>query len=63
MQRAFLNHYHTEETKQKMRRPKNQGEANSQYGTCWVTDGMKPAKIKKEQLNEYLAKGYKRGRI
>ena len=39
-----------------------QGEKNSQFGTCWVTDGVKPVKIKKEQLDEYLAKGYSRGR-
>lgn len=39
-----------------------QGEKNSQYGTCWVTDGVKPVKIKKELLDEYLAKGFKRGR-
>lgn len=39
-----------------------QGEKNSQFGTCWVTNGVKPVKIKKEQLNEYLAKGFIQGR-
>ncbi len=34
------------------------GEKNSQYGTCWVTDGVKPIKIKKDSLDEYLAKGF-----
>ncbi|WP_407307333.1 hypothetical protein [Acinetobacter sp.] len=38
------------------------GEGNSQFGTCWVTDGVKPVKIKKEQLDEYLVKGFRRGR-
>ena len=38
------------------------GEKNSQFGTCWVTDGIKPIKIKKEQLDEHLAKGFIRGR-
>lgn len=38
-----------------------QGEKNSQFGTCWVTNG-KPIKIKKEELDEYLANGYRRGR-
>jgi hypothetical protein len=38
------------------------GEKNSQFGSCWVTDGVKPVKIKKEQLNEFLQKGYRRGR-
>jgi hypothetical protein len=39
-----------------------QGEKNSQFGTCWVTKDSKPIKIKKEQLDEYLANGYSRGR-
>lgn len=39
-----------------------QGEKNSQFGTCWVTNGVKPIKIKKENLDEYLANGYRRGR-
>ena len=38
------------------------GEKNSQFGTCWVTKDSKSAKIKKEQLDEYLANGYLRGR-
>lgn len=37
------------------------GERNSQFGTCWVTNGT-PIKIKKEQLDEYLSIGYYRGR-
>ena len=37
-------------------------EKNSQFGTCWVTNGVKPIKIKKEQLDEYLNRGYSRGR-
>ena len=43
-------------------REHNKGEKNSQFGTCWVTNGAKPIKIKKEQLDEYLSKGYSRGR-
>lgn len=38
------------------------GEKNSQFGTCWVTNGVKPIKIKKEKLDEYLMNGYSRGR-
>ena len=38
-----------------------QGEKNSQFGTCWVTNG-KPIKIKKEELDAYLENGYRRGR-
>lgn len=39
----------------------SRGEKNSQFGSCWVTNGT-PIKIKKEQLEEYLAAGYSRGR-
>lgn len=39
----------------------SRGTNNSQFGTCWVTNGI-PIKIKKEKLNEYLANGYRRGR-
>ena len=38
------------------------GENNSQFGTCWVTDGIKPIKIKKDRLDEFLNDGYRRGR-
>lgn len=37
------------------------GEKNSQFGTCWVTNDT-PMKIKLEQLDEYLSKGFRRGR-
>lgn len=59
--KRFTGKQHSEETKQKMRKPKNLGSANSQFGTCWVTNGT-PLKIKQEQLEEYLVKGYRRGR-
>ena len=52
---------HSEETLKKLRKTKNIGNTNSQFGTCWVTNGI-PIKIKKEQLDEYLLKGYSRGR-
>ena len=39
-----------------------QGEKNSQFGTCWVINGLKPIKIMKEELDEYLMNGYRRGR-
>jgi hypothetical protein len=38
------------------------GEKNSQFGSCWVIKDVKPIKIKKEQLDEYLLNGYRRGR-
>lgn len=39
-----------------------QGSSNSQFGTCWVTNGSKPVKITKDKLEEYLTNGYSRGR-
>jgi len=58
---------HSEETKAKMKatiaeRACGIGEKNSQFGSCWVTNGVKPIKIKKEQLDEFLARGYSQGR-
>ena len=32
-----------------MRKPKNFGDKNSQYGTIWITDGIENAKIYKEE--------------
>lgn len=55
----------SEETRAKMRsshKGLQDGEKNSNFGKCWVTDGVKPISIKKEQLDEYLAKGYSKGR-
>lgn len=40
-----------------------QGEKNSQYGTCWVTDGKTDKKIKKENIESYLETGWVRGRV
>lgn len=39
-----------------------QGSKNSQFGTCWIKDNIKSIKIKKELLQEYLDKGYSKGR-
>lgn len=40
-----------------------QGEKNSQYGTCWITNGSENKKIKKEDLDFWLEKGYHKGRV
>jgi hypothetical protein len=41
-----------------------QGDRNSQYGTCWVTHkDLGNKKIKKEMLNEYISLGYTKGRV
>jgi hypothetical protein len=39
-----------------------QGEKNSQYGTCWVSNSVHTIKISVELLEEYLSQGYIRGR-
>lgn len=37
-------------------------ETNSQYGTCWITKDGENKKIKKDDLNIYLNKGWVKGR-
>ena len=63
---SFLNKTHTTETKIRIGKANallQSGVKNSQFGTCWVVkEDVKPVKIKKEQLDEYLANGYRRGR-
>lgn len=63
--RAFKGKSHSPESKRKIGLANSiaqAGERNSQFGSCWVTDGVKPIKIKKDKLDEYLANGYSRGR-
>ena len=39
-----------------------QGVKNSQFGTCWITNGIEDKKIKKETINSYIELGYTKGR-
>lgn len=39
-----------------------QGEKNSQFGTCWIHNDKQNLKIKKEELLEYLNNGWIKGR-
>lgn len=39
-----------------------QGKNNSQFGTCWITNGSENKKIKKEDLCLWEEKGYSKGR-
>jgi hypothetical protein len=56
----WKNRHHTEETKQKMRKPKNIGSSNSQYGTRWITNGIENRKIEKETP---IPKDWRKGRV
>jgi len=59
---GFYNKSHTDETKQKMSESSKgmgSGKSNSQYGTCWITDGTKNKKIKKEEI---IPSGFTLGR-
>ena len=58
---------HKDETKQKLHKTfleihHQQGEKNSQYGTCWIHNDNESIKIKKEYLEEYISNGWIKGR-
>lgn len=60
---GFKNKKHTEETKLKQseaKRGKGLKEANSQFGSYWVTNGIENKKIKREQV---IPLGFYKGRI
>ena len=59
---TFVGRTHSEETKEKMRKPKNLGESNSQFGTCWICNGDEAKKIKKEELQSWIEQGWSKGR-
>lgn len=61
-QKSFLGKKHTEETKEKMRKPKNIGTNNASYGTCWITNDFENKKINKAELPNYIEIGYRLGR-
>lgn len=48
-------------TKNKMSESQR-GSRNSQFGTIWVTNGIKSIKIQKEQIDFYESMNYRRGR-
>lgn len=59
---------HTLETKMKMSSTHKinslqKGEKNSQYGTCWINNGKECAKIKKDEIEAYIEKGWVKGRF
>lgn len=61
----WKNWKHKEETKRKIgeANKKLTGNRNSQYNTCWITNGKENKKIKLTELNSWLRIGWNRGRI
>lgn len=62
----FKGKYHSNETKQKMslaKKGKGIKENNSQFGTCWITNGIDNKKIKKENLEYFISLDWKLGRV
>lgn len=60
---SFKDKKHSEETKQKMSESSKgmgKGEANSQYGTCWITNENENKKIAK---SDSIPKGWRKGRV
>ena len=58
---------HSIETKRKISATQKnnkhqQGEKNSQYGTCWINNGKENKKIKRIELETYLSIGWVKGR-
>ena len=57
---------HSDETRLKFRQSSKHlaGEQNGMFGTCWIFSlaEKKSIVIKQEQLDEYLAKGWIKGR-
>jgi hypothetical protein len=56
---------HKTESKDKISKSmqtKQQGEKNSQYGTCWITKDNENKKIKKINLEQFINEGWSKGR-
>lgn len=62
---SWVGKKHTSEAIQKMKdshKGLQDGEKNSQFGTCWITNGSEARKIKKDDLQSWLNKGWRKGR-
>lgn len=63
--KSFKGHHHTKETKEKIGKANSihqQGEKNSQFGTCWIYNNVESIRIDKNDLDEYLQQGWNKGR-
>ena len=59
---------HTEKTKEKYKKTfskiqHQKGATNSQFGTCWITNGIENKKIKKEHIEDYLIDNWYKGKV
>lgn len=57
---------HSEKSKVKMKESKighGVGSKNSQFGTCWINDKNVNKKIKKEEIENFIKKGWEIGKI
>lgn len=63
--KGFQNKTHTTESRELMSiaASKRTGSKNSQFGTCWMTNGAKNIKIKRDEVDRWIELGYKQGRI
>jgi hypothetical protein len=61
--RTWTGRKHRPETIAKMTLTDRAGKKNSQYGTCWITDGVKNLKVKQNDLAPYVLIGWRRGRV
>lgn len=63
--RRFAGKIHSENTKAKLSELAKLriSEKNSQYGTCWITDGFINKKIRKTDLDIWIERGYYKGRL
>lgn len=65
---SFYSKKHSLETKEKIKKTRQDkhigyGEKNSQYGTCWITNGNHNKKIKNNDIDVWIKQGYYKGRI
>jgi hypothetical protein len=62
---TFKGKQHTSETKKKIgaaNAKRQKGEKNSMYGTCWIHNDKQSIRIKKDDLESYIADGWIKGR-
>ena len=62
---SWIGKKHSEETLVKMRESHKglqDGEKNSQFGTCWITNGSEVKKVKNDELHRWLNSGWRKGR-